>query len=317
MGSKNKSKTLWTLFKQGKVRRISQPLVPGWVRALRNKIRIVLQQLVGNSSRATTIHQAAWSTAIRWVPRRLSPIIQMAALTMKRLLRRALKQMGNYPRRVISCTRSWGSNLINPMRLTINWGPLMQISQISQIRPMGHNNNLKMPWGRWARLAQSTQPVTKSPSTRGGSLVGRTPLNNNSSNKTCNYLYSQAAPVSRSERSKWSCGVSRPQIQANKVLSWWDRLCCRMSPTPSWTTLARLTRAPSLTNRISWTRASRRARWTQPPTGITKVPEWRNLKSRVTIIIIAGATVELIKNKIICKVNNKIQGFNNSINIKT
>ena len=216
MGNKNKSKTLWTPSKQVKDQPISQLLAPGWVRALRNKIKIGLRPQEGNSSRATTIHLAAWNTAIRWVHHRLSPIIPIAAPTMKRLLRRALKQMGNYPRRATLSTRSWGSNLISPMRLTINWGlPML----ISRIRPMGHNNNLRMRWVRWARLARSIPQVTRSPSTRGASPVVLMPSSSNSSNKTCSFLFSLAAHVFKSARSKWLCGVSKLVTQANKVLS--------------------------------------------------------------------------------------------------
>lgn len=120
MGNKNKSKTLWTLFKQVKDKPISQLLAPGWVRALKNKTKIGLRLLEGNLSRVTTIHLVVWSIAIRWVHRRLFPIILMAAPTMKRLQRKALKQTGNYLKRAISSTRNWGSNLISPMQLTIN-----------------------------------------------------------------------------------------------------------------------------------------------------------------------------------------------------
>lgn len=149
MGNKNKSKTLWTLFKQVKDKPISQLLAPGWVRALKNKTKIGLRLLEGNLSRVTTIHLVVWSIAIRWVHRRLFPIILMAAPTMKRLQRKALKQTGNYLKRAISSTKNWGSNLISPMQLTINWGQHMQISRI---RPMGHNNNLRMQWVLWALL---------------------------------------------------------------------------------------------------------------------------------------------------------------------
>lgn len=146
--------------------------------------------------------------------------------------------------------------------------------------------------------------------------MGRMHLSNNSSNNKCSFLYFLAVHVFKSARSKWLCGVSKPPTQANRVLSLWDHLFYKMCPTLSLITPLKLTRVQSLTNPISWIKVSKRALWTQHLMGLTRAPEWRNPKSRV-IIIIVGATVELIKNKISCKVNNKIHAFSNSTNTKT
>jgi hypothetical protein len=49
--------------------------------------------------------------------------------------------------------------------------------------------------------------------------------------------------------------------------------------------------------------------------GPIKAQESRSLRSRVIIIIVA-ATAELIKNQIICNLNNKILGYSNLISTK-
>ena len=64
---------------------------------------------------------------------------------MKRLVKRALKQMASYPRKAILSTRSSDSNSISPTGLIIN---LDQPMQILRTKLMGHSSNLKMQWAQ-------------------------------------------------------------------------------------------------------------------------------------------------------------------------